>query len=194
MAPRIAQQIGEPTTRFIVARCDDTQQVLSVAQWSTPDTSSTPYTHSSAEETQERQTFEDEILVKSLPETCNKRLVLEFTRGLRNLRERVLDGCVHFLLENLATQPQYRGRGLAGRLVEWVFPLADEKNVLVYLDTASDNGSAMRLYEKLGFQERGRNTIKDLSRFVGKREWEESGAGTEHTHVALVRYPTCALE
>lgn len=83
------------------------------------------------------------------------------------------------MLENLATHPEHRGRGLASRLVASVFPDADEKGVVIYLDTASDN-PAMRLYQRLGFQEVGRRTIEDLSRYGGE--------GSE-THVAFLRYP-----
>ena len=83
------------------------------------------------------------------------------------------------MLENLATHPNYRGQGLASRLVEWIFPQADESGLVVYLDTASDN-SAMRLYKKLGFEERGSEAITDLSKFGGEGS---------HSHVALIRLP-----
>jgi ribosomal protein S18 acetylase RimI-like enzyme len=68
---------------------------------------------------------------------------------------------------------------LASHLIEWVFSHADEKGLVVYLDTASDN-PAMRLYKRLGFEERGSRTIEDLSKYGGE--------GSE-THVALTRHP-----
>jgi ribosomal protein S18 acetylase RimI-like enzyme len=188
MTPRIAQQITESKMCFVVARHNDTQQVISVAQWTVPDDKPST-SEESAEDISERQRFADEIFYNSLPDSCNKALVMEFTTGLRNLRQQVLQGRSHFLLENLATHPEYRGQGLARRLVEWAFPAADALGALVYLDTASDN-KAMVLYRKLGFQSRGRHRIEDLSRFVGREELEQKGVGLEHTHVAMVRYPT----
>lgn len=63
--------------------------------------------------------------------------------------------------------------------MEWVFPQADAQNVVVYLDTASDN-KAMLLYKRLGFKVKASQTIEDLSKYGGE--------GSE-THVALIRYP-----
>jgi ribosomal protein S18 acetylase RimI-like enzyme len=131
------------------------------------------------EETEERQRVEDELYRKRLPEKSNKDLIMEFTVGLRKLRKSALGGAEPYLLENIATHPDYRRKGLASQLIQWVFPLADEMGCVVYLDTASDN-DAMRLYERLGFQKRGSQTIEDLSKYGGE--------GSE-THVALIRYP-----
>jgi ribosomal protein S18 acetylase RimI-like enzyme len=188
MIPRIAQQIANTDMLLIVASKPDTEEVASVAQWTVPTEASQTVVEGTSEENEERQKFEDEVYCNSLPDSSNKGLIMEFTIGLRNLRERVLEGRRHFLLENLATHPEHRGEGLAGRLIESILRQADEQNVLVYLDTASDN-KAMSLYKKLGFEEMGRHTIEDLSRFVGKEELDRIGAENEHTHVAFVRYP-----
>ncbi|KAF1940594.1 acyl-CoA N-acyltransferase [Clathrospora elynae] len=190
LAPRIAQQIAEPHMRFIVGRTDDTQKVVAVAQWSVPadERAFKSGIAESPEDSAERQNFEDEAYYESLPKNSNKDLIMVSTIGLRSLRRQVLQGRTHFYLDNLATHPEYRGRGLAGRLIEWAFVQADKQGALVYLETASDN-KAMGLYKKLGFEERGRHTIEDLAKFVKKEELEKSGAGTEHTHVAFVRYP-----
>jgi ribosomal protein S18 acetylase RimI-like enzyme len=189
MTPRIAQQIANTDMLFIVARKSDTEEVASVAQWTVPTEASQMIIEGTPEEIEERQKFEDEVYYNSLPDSSNKGLIMEFTIGLRNLRERVLQGRRHFLLENLATHPEHRGKGLAGRLIESILQQAGEQNVLAYLDTASDN-KAMSLYKKLGFEEMGRHTIEELRRFVGKEELERIGAENEHTHVAFVRYPS----
>jgi len=55
--------------------------------------------------------------------------------------------------------------------------LADTSKAVIYLDTASDN-PARSLYAKLGFEERGRSTVRDLERFGGEGE---------HVHVGMVR-------
>jgi ribosomal protein S18 acetylase RimI-like enzyme len=184
MAPRIAQQIIESNMLFNVARTTDTAEVLAIAQWTVP----THVPQEPPDDKEERLQFEDEIFYGSLPENGSKGLIMEFTVGLRSLREQVLQGRSHFLLENLATHPDYRGKGLASQLIESVLQQADEQNVLVYLDTASDNKAAS-LYRKLGFKEEGRHTIDDLSRLVGKEELDRIGAENEHTHVGFVRYP-----
>jgi ribosomal protein S18 acetylase RimI-like enzyme len=187
MTPRIARQMTEPNSLFLVARQTETDEVLSIAQWTVP-ADEPQQAQESLADMEERQRFEDEIYYNSLPESSSKDLIMEFTAGLRNLRQSVLQGRRHFLLENLATHPDYRGKGLAAQLIKSTLQQADEQNMLVYLDTASDN-KAMGLYKKLGFEEEGRHTIEDLSRFVGKAELESIGAENEHTHVAFVRYP-----
>ncbi|KAF2130400.1 acyl-CoA N-acyltransferase [Dothidotthia symphoricarpi CBS 119687] len=190
MAPFIEQQIKQQNRQFVVIRQPATDEVVAVAQWTLPVAKALSEDEETPEENNERQQFEDEAYRKKLPDSSNKDLILEFTVGLRELKQQVLQGRQHFLLENVATHPDFRGRGFARRLVEWVFPQADVLNVLVYLDTASDN-PAMRLYQKLGFEEKGRHTIQDLSKFVTSQELEVHGASNDHTHVAFIRYPNC---
>ena len=78
--------------------------------------------------------------------------------------------------------------GLAGRLAGWASSLADELQVLVYLDTASDNPAA-RLYRRLGFEEQGRNTIEDLGKYASIAEIRKLSCDIRHTHVAFLRFP-----
>jgi ribosomal protein S18 acetylase RimI-like enzyme len=190
ITPRISQQIKTQNVSFIVIREPNIQKVVAVAQWTLP------MQELATEETQddqdERQFLGDELYRKNLPEHSNKELIMQFTIGLRALRNRLLQGRKHYLLDNLATHPDYRGQGLASRLVEWVFPHADAEDVLVYLETASDNPAA-GMYRRLGFEERGHYTIQDLGEFVAREELERCGGGTVHTHAAFVRDPTCVL-
>ncbi|ORX97101.1 acyl-CoA N-acyltransferase [Clohesyomyces aquaticus] len=181
MAPRILEQMSKPHSKFLVARKSNNGQVIAVAQWSVPVNNGDGGTadNETPEQRDDRQRFEDETYRNKLPENSNKDLIMEFTAGLRQLRHQVLGRKKHYLLENLATHPDHRGRGLASQLIEWVFPHADKNRFLVYLDTASDN-PAMRLYKRLGFVEKGSHTIDDLSRFGGEGS---------HTHVALIRDP-----
>jgi ribosomal protein S18 acetylase RimI-like enzyme len=187
MTARIAKQIDTSSTTFIVIRDPSTQEIVSVAQWELP-TDETTASHETQEELDERQNFEDELYRSTLPEDSNKDLMMEFTIGLRKLKHQVLQGEKHYLLGNLATHHDYRGRGFAEQVIGWVFPHADAENVPVYLETSSDN-PAMRLYRRLGFEERGHDTIKDLGRFVSRQDLEKHGGITEHTHVAFVRFP-----
>jgi len=187
MTPRIAQQIAQPNAEFIVLRDANTQEVVSVAQWSLP-LKEPEATEETQEEHDERQMFEDELYRSSLPENSNKDLIMEFTIGLRSLKHRALQGRKHYALDNLATHPDYRGRSFASRLVEWAFPLADADGAVVYLEAASDN-PAIRMYRRLGFEECGRYTIEDLSQYASRQELEEHRVALEHTHVAFVRHP-----
>lgn len=189
MAPRITEQIVKVNSKFVIARDVGTGKVAAVAQWTMPrDAETIVLKHESEEDREERQLFEDEAYMRSLPQTSNKNLIMAFTLGLRQLREETLQGRTHFLLENLATHPDYRGKGLASKLVEWASLLADDQQVLVYLDTASDNPAA-RLYKKLGFVEQGRNTIDDLTEYASIEDIEKLGCDTRHTHVAFLRFP-----
>jgi ribosomal protein S18 acetylase RimI-like enzyme len=193
MLPRIVEQMVKVNSRFIVARHKETQEIAAVAQWTVPiDEKSAALKKETQEDNDERQQFEDEAYRRSLPKSSNKALIMEFTVGLRHLREQTLRGSRHFLLENLATHPDHRGLGLASRLIEWIFPYADEQRMLVYLDTASDNPAA-RLYKKLGFEEQGRHTIEDLSKFAAIEDVDKLGCDPEHTHVAFLRFPKTAV-
>ena len=201
MAPRVAQQMTEPYTQWMVMRYtspEGEEEVAAVATWNIPHDEEPDHDAESAEDREERVKFEDELYRKSLPETSNKDLVMEFTVGLRDLRKDVLRGRRHFgklsvvllplseclfrppALDNIATHPDHRGQGLASQLISWGTSQADAQNVVVYLDTASEN-PAKGLYTKLGFQEQSnRSVIEDLSKFGGEGS---------HTHVAFVRDP-----
>jgi GNAT superfamily N-acetyltransferase len=118
LAPRISQQIKARNLSFLVVHEPDTQNVVAVAQWTLP--TEDPVTEETQDELDERQFLEDELYRKNLPVHSNKDLIMEFTVGLRALRTRLLRGRKHYLLDNLATHPDYRGRGLASHLIKWV--------------------------------------------------------------------------
>jgi GNAT superfamily N-acetyltransferase len=194
MVPRLAARMVKESSRFLVTRSRETGEVVAVAQWTMPVMPDANNENAEPEDDrEERQQFEDEVYKRNLPENSNKGLVMAFTLGLRQLREETLQGRRHFLLENLATHPDHRGKGLASRLVKWAFPVADEQQVLVYLDTASGS-PAERLYKKLGFEEQGQNTIKDLSRFASLDILRELDCEMDHTHVAFIRFPASARQ
>ncbi|KAF1965679.1 hypothetical protein BU23DRAFT_488606, partial [Bimuria novae-zelandiae CBS 107.79] len=173
MTPRIVDSMSQPASEYMVMRTES-GAVAAVAHWTVPlPEKEKEKEKETAEEKTERLRLWDESSCSKLPENSNKDLILAFTAGLRELRENVLQGREHFLLENIATHPDHRGKGLASQLIEWVFPEADQQGALVYLDTASDN-AAMRLYKRLGFEEKGSDTIE-----LGKYGGEGS-----HTHVS----------
>lgn len=188
VAPRIAERMVKANSKFIVARSQETGEVAAVAQWKVPTEEPASAVEETKEDREHRQQFEDEAYRRNLPDSSNKDLIMAFTLGLRHLREETLQGRRHFLLENLATHPDFRRMGLATRLIEWASLLADEQQVLVYLDTASDNLAA-QLYRKLGFEEQGQDTIDDLSKYASMTELKDLKCDTHHTHVAFLRYP-----
>jgi len=188
LEPRIARQIDRPGAMFLVIRDLYTREVVSVAQWTLPATENDVVTNETREEMEERQRFDDEAYRARLPDSSNKDLILEFTVGLREMKLRLLRGRKHYYLDNLATHPDYRGKGLASRLIEWVTMRADQEGMLVYLDTADDN-PAIRLYKRLGFEMKDQSTIESFRPLVRERDLEMYGGDGTHVHVAFVRQP-----
>ncbi|CAI6317904.1 unnamed protein product [Periconia digitata] len=187
MASQIASLIeNSPNTLFMVMR-SASQEIAAVAHWTLPTTVGESRENESAEEKRERELCKDEVYLQELPDGCNKALVYEFMLSLRILRNETLLSRPYFLLDNIATDPAHRGKGLASRLIEWVFPHADKmqngKGVVVYLETSSES-PAEKLYKRLGFEEKGKAVINNLERFGGEGE---------HVHVAFTREPRKAV-
>jgi len=199
MKPRIAQQIAEKRMLFMVAREEKSGNVVSVAQWTVPpppskgekleskDKGKLEETGQEKKERKEREAFDEEIYLNSLPASCNTALIAEFAMRVRVLRERIVQCAPHFLLENLATHPGHRGQGLAARLIRHVLDVADQRSVVVYLETGEEN-KARELYGRLGFEEKGREGIK-LKKFASREERERMDVGDVHTVIAYVRVP-----
>jgi ribosomal protein S18 acetylase RimI-like enzyme len=185
MAPRIAQQMELPNVSFVVVHDPAIEEVVAVAQWTLPveDQSTRQETQ---EDQDERQELEDEVYRKNLPASSNKALIMDFTTGLRDVRNGIVRGEKHFLLDNLATHPDYRGQGLARRLIERVLLRADAEKMPVYLETASDN-PASKLYRQLGFEEQGQYAMEDLGKYASSEELERCGGISTHTHIVFVR-------
>jgi hypothetical protein len=101
MAPRITSQISDPGSRreYVVARHIETQELVSVAQWSTPSKDSEAENqglNETAEEKEDREHFEDEMYRSQLPSSSNKNLIMDFRRGVRDMRARVLGDRRHY--------------------------------------------------------------------------------------------------
>jgi hypothetical protein len=97
MAPRIADHMKKPNIVFMVARHPETGQVVSVAEWNIPVAGSDKeQKDETVEEKKERQRQEDETYRSRLPENSNKDLIMEFTVGLRTLREQTLGRRQHY--------------------------------------------------------------------------------------------------
>ena len=60
-------------------------------------------------------------------------------------------------LANIAVAPEARGRGLGGRLLDWILQVALGRGVeTLYLEVRESNAAARGLYESRGFREAGR--------------------------------------
>ncbi|KAH3919173.1 hypothetical protein HBI56_100780 [Parastagonospora nodorum] len=191
MTPRIARQLKAPDMEMFIIRDPATGKIVAVAQWQLP--KDEPANKETQEERDERQALEDELYMKRLPEHSNKALIIEFGAGLRKLREEYIGDEKHYLLNNIATHLDYRGQGLASRLIEDILIRADAEKTLVCLETASDN-PAMRMYKRLGFEEYGQFTIEDLSKFASQEELYQCGGISKHTHVVFYRRPKSSPE
>lgn len=64
----------------------------------------------------------------------------------------------------VCTHPQFQGRGLARRLVEHVVHLQLQRDQLPFLHVMRDNGSARRLYERIGFRHHQEQVMRVISR------------------------------
>lgn len=81
---------------------------------------------------------EDGKLVSS----CVCVIIPNLTRGVRP----------YAFIENVVTHSDYRGRGYAGKCLEYARQIAEENNCYkMMLLTGSKSGSAVRLYEKAGY-------------------------------------------
>lgn len=60
-------------------------------------------------------------------------------------------------IANIAVDKEYRKRGIAQRIMEWIFEQAREQNCKnVTLDVRVSNSVALTLYRKFGFEQIGR--------------------------------------
>lgn len=69
------------------------------------------------------------------------------------------------LIANVETNPDYRKRGLASKLINSLYKDMDKKNKGLYLFVSTDNNNAIDLYKKLGF-----DTIKSYDINKGKNK------------------------
>ena len=69
-------------------------------------------------------------------------------------------GVRYFLIANVATHPDYRGRGIARVLTEQALQTARQRGAnQVWLHVRADNPSALKIYTDLGFEERARRIL-----------------------------------
>ncbi|MGQ4277670.1 ribosomal protein S18-alanine N-acetyltransferase [Pseudidiomarina sp. E22-M8] len=64
--------------------------------------------------------------------------------------------CDEFTLMNIAVIPEYQGQGIGGQLLRHVQDLVARQQAKLWLEVRASNASALRLYERHGFDEIGR--------------------------------------
>ncbi|RUO73512.1 ribosomal protein S18-alanine N-acetyltransferase [Idiomarina ramblicola] len=84
-----------------------------------------------------------------------RRLVSNFGVIGFTISQRVVD---ELTLHNIAVDPQYQGRGLGNKLMQDLLDYAEENHCIVFLEVRASNVSAIRLYERNGFDTVGRRT------------------------------------
>jgi ribosomal protein S18 acetylase RimI-like enzyme len=85
-----------------------------------------------------------------------------------------------FRIVDIALLPEYRGRGLGGRLLDDVLSEADRAALPVSIHVEHDN-PAMRLYARLGFVQVDDNGVYHLMRRAPRSDEGQSGGGLENT-------------
>ncbi|KAG9201748.1 hypothetical protein G6514_005364 [Epicoccum nigrum] len=89
------------------------------------------------------------------------------------IRATVMGGEEHWYLATLITWPEWQGRGVGRRLLDWGTERADSKGEAIYLE-ASD--MSRRVYEHVGFRLVGeKNFIRRGPRGAEVREGDEEG-------------------
>lgn len=61
-------------------------------------------------------------------------------------------------LHNIAVDPDYQGLGFGNKLLQDLLDYAEENRCIVFLEVRASNASAIRLYERNGFDTVGRRT------------------------------------
>ncbi|KAL2855624.1 acyl-CoA N-acyltransferase [Aspergillus pseudodeflectus] len=83
------------------------------------------------------------------PEICDTDLCDRFFGTLEKERVNAMGNRPHYYLDMLGTRPEFNGRGLASKLLQWGLSRADEEKVMVFL-VSTPQGK--RLYERYGFE------------------------------------------
>lgn len=162
-----------PDKKYFLIRAAD-GSVAAAAHWTVPVEGQEKVDETPSQKA-ERQKLEDAEFEKNIPPGANASLIMnEFVPGLRSLREGIIKDRPHYLLEQVATNPEHRGKGLASRLIEWAFEKARVGGEIVYLDTSKEN-QARKLYERLGFVEQGSKTIESLEKYGGEGSYTHVG-------------------
>ncbi|PKY07114.1 acyl-CoA N-acyltransferase [Aspergillus campestris IBT 28561] len=129
-----------PSTRVFKAVDDATGKVAGYAVWALPGCA-----HAGDDE------------MPPFPAECDAGLCERFFGAMDEMMDVVMCGVEGFYyLKMLATRPEYRGQGIASRLLRWGMERAEEEKVPVFL---SSSPAGKSVYERAGFEEKAMRVL-----------------------------------
>ena len=176
MAQRLPPAITDPHHCFMKAIYTPTRETIGIAGWTLPTNPSVHNLFRRSAAThygwKEKQRWTDEELDEMWSHVSNENWSERFGKD-DEMRREATGGQRHWYLAPLLTWPEWQGRGVGKRLMEWALGQADERGEVVYLESRP---SARAVYLHLGFVGCGEwNMIrwpKGKEGVKGKREGE----------------------
>ena len=153
MAARLTPAITDPHHNFIKAVYVPTGETIGIAGWTLP---SNPGVHNMFRRTavehygwQEKMGWSDAELEEMWSHVSNETWSVQFGKDDETRRE-ITEGKPHWYLAPLLTWPEWQGRGVGKRLMDWAIRQADAEEVStpMYLESRP---SARPVYMHLGF-------------------------------------------
>ncbi|KAI4653450.1 hypothetical protein J4E93_001216 [Alternaria ventricosa] len=155
MAQRLTPAITDPHHCFMKAVYTPTGETVGIAGWTLP---SNPSVHNLFRRSaathygwKEKQCWTDEEMDEMWSHVSNENWSERFGKD-DEMRREATGGERHWYLAPLLTWPEWQGRGVGKRLMEWALMQADERGELMYLESRP---SARAVYMHLGFVECG---------------------------------------
>jgi len=152
---------------------EDTGKIVGQARWLFP------HKFTSEEDARKKSSPLNE-----LPPMANKKLAEAFFRDLHERRAKNTNSSKDFILNSLAVEPTYQGRGVGRMLVQWGMDIADEMDAGIYLESSPEGHE---FYRRLGFEDLEGEVIEiNLGEFgyVGM-EGEDGGDGVHRTFCVI---------
>jgi GNAT superfamily N-acetyltransferase len=118
-----------------------------------------------------------------MPDAANKGLINYFRSAGLPFVKQLYGGKRRFLVKDICTLPSHSRKGIASKLLSWIFPISAKDNVPVVLAATS---MGLSLYRKLGFQE--------VSGPLGVLQIDRGAWGGEgvNQHAFMIRLPNDA--
>jgi GNAT superfamily N-acetyltransferase len=157
MAARLTPAISDPNHSFIKAVLTATGEIVGIAGWTRP---SNPGVHNMFRRSaiehygwQSKMGWSDEELDTMWSHVSDETWNVQFGKDDETRRE-VMEGQPHWYLAPLLTWPEYQGRGVGKRLMNWAIEQADKTDPItpMYLESRP---SARAVYMHLGFLPKG---------------------------------------